>query len=468
MASTRRRAAHPAAAAAAVSAAALVTALLTAAGPAQAAGPHCGGPRTLRVPGAELQVAACLDDLTTAGTVASGHTVPAEWAGLHPAGAVTPSGVPGRQIDGYFPDTSTFNTGHGWNHDAQFVIRLPERWNGGLVVAGTPGVRRQYANDVTISDWVLAQGYAYAATDKGNSGVAFHTDGRRPGDAIAEWNLRVTELTRAAKAVVAQRYGRPPRRTLAAGVSNGGYLVRWQLENHPELFDGGLDWEGTLWRSRGPNLFDYLPAAMRHYPAWAATADPAAHDAIVAAGFPPGSEPLWAYHHAVYWDLTQRIYREELDPSFDGDLVAGTPFCASGTPACDADYDVAARPPSVRRAVARIGLTGRIARPLVTLHGTLDTLLPITRDSDVYAAMVAAQGRGGLHRYYRVEGGNHVDSLYDAYPALLRPILPCFRSGFAALEGWVAGRRPPPPSATLPRPASGDLSNECSLAPDRH
>jgi hypothetical protein len=373
--------------------------------------------------------------------------------------------VPGLQVDGYFPDTSTFNTHHGWNHDAQFVVRLPERWNGGLVVAGTPGVRRQYANDLTISDRVLAKGYAYAATDKGNSGATFYTDGARPGDAIVEWNERVTQLTRAATAVVAQRYGRAPRRTIAAGVSNGGYLVRWQLENNPQLFDGGLDWEGTLWRPDGPNLFDFLPPALRAYPAYAATGDPAAHAAILAAGFAPGSEPLWAYHYQVYWDLTQRIYREELDPSFDGDRQAGTPFCASGTPACDTDYAYASRPAPVRRAVARSSLTGRIGRPLVTLHGTLDTLLPIARDSDVYAAMVDRAGRGRLHRYYRVEGGNHVDALYDVHPGLLRPILPCFWSGFDALDSWLTpGAVPPPPSATLPRPSSGDLANECSLA----
>ena len=77
-----------------------------------------------RVPGAEKQVSACLDDLTTAGTIASGHTVPADWAGLHATGTRNPSGVPGVQVDGYFPDTSTFNTNNGWNHDSQFVIRL--------------------------------------------------------------------------------------------------------------------------------------------------------------------------------------------------------------------------------------------------------------------------------------------------------------------------------------------------------
>ena len=434
----------------------------------------CGA--RLIVPGAQRQVAACLDDLTTAGTTATGHTVPSDWAGLHPAGARNPTGVPGIQIDGYFPDTSTFNTHHGWNHDAQFVIRLPEKWNGGLVVSGSPGTRRQYANDFTISDWVLAKGYAFAATDKGNSGAEFYKDGRRPGDAIAEWNARMTQLTRAAKAVVAQRYGRSPRRTFAAGISNGGYLVRWQLENHPELYDGGIDSEGTLWRADGPNLLTFLPPVLRAYPSYAATGDPQAHQAILDAGFAPGSEFLWPYHHQVYWELTQRIYRLELDPSYDG---------------AEAGYDYASRPDAVRRAVRRISLTGRIRKPLITLHGTYDALLPITKDSDVYAAMVRSSGRavslGGstplrppasrpailagarlsgraaAYRYYRIEGGNHVDGLYDAYPDRLRPILPCMRSAFTALETWVAGGQAPPPSATLARPTSGDPANSCSL-----
>ncbi|KAA5832914.1 tannase/feruloyl esterase family alpha/beta hydrolase [Saccharopolyspora hirsuta] len=396
--------------------------------PTASAAPQCGP--EVRVPGAAHQESACLDDLTTTGTLTSGHTVRADWAGLTAADLPAPPPVPGRQIDGYFPDTSATNGNHGWNHDAQFVLRLPERWNGGLVVSGTPGNRRQYANDRAIADHVLAAGYAFAATDKGNTGAEFFTDGDRPGDAVAEWHHRLTELTVAAKLTTWRHYGRPPSQTIAAGLSNGGYLVRWQLENRPWLYDGGVDWEGALWTQRD-NLLTFLPTALRAYPA-------GDERAVLAAGFAPGSQFLWDYHHRVYWDLTQRIYREEFDPGFDGDRQAGIPFCRTGTPGCDADYDYAARPAEVHRAVERIALTGRIGKPLITLHGTLDSLLPISRSSDVYAGMVAASGRGDLHRYHRIENGNHTDGLVDEFPGL-RPLAPHFRDAFDELRAWLRG-----------------------------
>jgi len=147
---------------------------------------------------------------------------------------------------------------------------------------------------------VLDRGYAYAMTDKGNSGTSFYRDGQRPADAIAEWNHRVTQLTRATQDVVRQRYGAEPRRTHLFGISNGGYLTRWQLENRPALYDGGVDWEGTLFRDPGPNLFTYLPTALREYPTYAATGDRDSYRAMVRAGFQPGSEFLWEYHYGVY------------------------------------------------------------------------------------------------------------------------------------------------------------------------
>ncbi|WP_194239863.1 tannase/feruloyl esterase family alpha/beta hydrolase [Amycolatopsis sp. YIM 10] len=417
----------------------LATVLLPGTGRAGTAADGCAAPW---VPGAEKQVGACLTDLTTTGTVSSGHTVPGDWAGLTSAGLPRPGAVPGVQIDGYFPDSSTTNAHHGWAHDAQFVLRLPERWNGGLVVAGSPGNRAQYAGDRAIADHVLADGYAYAATDKGNTGLEFFADGDRPGDAVAEWNHRVTQLTVAAKLAVTQRYGRFPQRTLMAGISNGGYLVRWQLENRAWLYDGGVDWEGTLWTADGPNLFTFLPAAVRNYPAYSA-GSAEAHQAILDAGFPSGSEFLWPYHDQVYWGLTQRIYRTEFDPEYRGS---------------DADYDYANRPGRVHRAVERVALTGRIGKPLITLHGTLDALLPISRDSDVYAGMTGDRP----HRYYRIDGGTHADALYDAHPDRLRPIGPCFLSAFEAMGGWLDGHRPPP-SRTVPRVEGVDLATTCEL-----
>jgi fermentation-respiration switch protein FrsA (DUF1100 family) len=108
-----------------------------------------------------------------------------------------------------------------------------------------------------------------------------------------------------------------------------------------------------------------------------------------------------------------------------------------------------------------VQLTGRIGKPMITLHGTLDTLLPPALDSDVYGGLAARNGRAP-HRYYRVEQGNHVDGFAALFPDRLRPILPCYRAAFGALEGWVDGGPAAPPSGTIPR-APGDAVNTCAL-----
>ncbi|RZU14052.1 pimeloyl-ACP methyl ester carboxylesterase [Kribbella rubisoli] len=357
----------------------------------------------MTVPGAEYEELAHLDDLTTTGTVASGHTNPADYVGVTHAGLPTVPAVPGTQIDGYFPDTSHTNTNHGWNHDAQFVIRLPREWNGGLVVSGAPGVRAQYSNDLAISDHVLSLGYAYACTDKGNTGIEFYKDSKQPGDALVEWNERVTELARAARETVEKHYGQPADEVIAAGASNGGYLVRWQLENHPELYTRGVDLEGTLWSS-DLNPLSALPSAIRGY-------EQQSPALVTAPGFDPASDFLWEYHYTVYWTLTQRIYIRELDPSYQGS---------------EADYDYSQRP-DAQEAIRRFGLTGNIGKPLHSIHGTYDCLLPITQ-SDRYAELARSTG---LHTYQRVEAGNHLDGLVDAHPDRLVPLVPLLREAIS-------------------------------------
>ncbi len=285
----------------------------------------------------------------------------------------------------------------------------------------------------------------------------------RPGDALLAWHERVTQPTRAANATVGQVCGSSPRRTYMRGISNGGYLTRWALEHHPELDDGGVDWASTLFTPQ-TNLFTYLPTALQHYPA--AETSPADHDAIIAAGLAPGSEPLWKQHYAGYWDLTQRAYREEFDPTYDGSLKAGVPFCRTG-PGCDTLYDYASRPTAVRDAVRRVSLTGRIGRAMLTLHGTLDALLPIAKDRHVYNRMVDQAGGGALHRCYVIEAGNHVDQLADVFPDVTRPILPGYYRALDALDRWVGQGVAPPPGGTVPRPTSGDLARTCATPGQR-
>jgi hypothetical protein len=208
------------------------------------------------------------------------------------------------------------------------------------------------------------------------------------------------------------------------------------------------------------NLLSYLPTALAQYPRYVAGSE-AAHQAILAQGFPAGSEPTWAYRHRAFWDPIQRFLREELDPGYDGDLEAGHPLCATGTPECDADYDLQTRP-GVKEAIAGISLTGRIGKPLLTLQGSLDTAVT-PRDSRLYDTMIKDQGRGSMSRLYEVQGGSHFEDLYLQHPDLLRPMLPCFREAFTALEQWTQDGTKPPRSHVVARDASTDLVNTCAL-----
>jgi hypothetical protein len=77
--------------------------------------------------------------------------------------------VPGIQLDARISDDPT--------GEARILFRLPDQWNGKLVVAGASGTRSEFNGDFAWGDYVLQQGYAYCFTEQGCS--QFSPDNRR-------------------------------------------------------------------------------------------------------------------------------------------------------------------------------------------------------------------------------------------------------------------------------------------------
>ena len=73
------------------------------------------------------------------------------------------------------------------------------------------------------------------------------------------------------------------------GTSNGGYQVRRAMDEAPDLFDGGVDWEGTFIDPSGPNILIDLPPAIKNFPDYVASnfnPNSQAAQNILAAGYP--------------------------------------------------------------------------------------------------------------------------------------------------------------------------------------
>lgn len=375
--------------------------------------------------------------------------------------------VPGIQVQGRFADDPT--------GQARFLLRLPNDWNRKLVVAGASGTRSEFNGDFAWSDFVLQKGYAYASQNKGvlnlrlstsadplgcrlnpTSPVFVHFFDNDPEKPFTQWTEIMIRTARLARDAVKAQYNRHPRRTYAVGTSNGGFQVRRAIEEAPSLFDGGVDWEGTFVDPKGPNLLIDLPPAIKHFPAYVASgfsADSPAAQNIRAAGYPPDiviienpNPSFWLLHSNQFWEVTQCQWQKRLDPGYDtyGDGPG--------------NYDYAARVEvsNVEEEMAKIATTGKIKRPLVTVAGTMDALLPIQRHARAYQAKVAASRKGNdehrnaQYRLYEVQNGNHIETFRTFFPQLAF-IQPHAHRAFDLLVDHVENRAALPPDQCVPR-----------------
>jgi hypothetical protein len=356
---------------------------------------------------------------------------------------------------------------------ARFLLRLPDSWNGRLVVAGASGTRSEFNGDFAWSDYVVQQGYAYASQNKGvlnlklststdplgcrlnpASGVYVHFYDNDPGQQFTRWRHYMIAAAKLARQGVQAHFGNPPRYTYAVGTSNGGYQVRRAIETAPELFDGGVDWEGTFVDAGGPNLLTDLPAAVLNFPDYVSSAYNASSTAaknIRAAGYPPdlvisttaSTASLWGNYSASFWEVTLCQWQKRLDPTYDT-YGAGT-----GT------YNYVARlsVSDVGEQMSDFATTGRIQRPLVTLAGTMDGLLPIDHHARAYARKVRGReddDSSPPYRLYEVQNGNHIEAYNQVFPQL-ELIEPHAQRAFDLLVQHVENGTSLPPDQCIPR-----------------
>src|SRR5437763_2702979 len=261
---------------------------------------------------------------------------------VNPPNDITPiaSAVPGLQISGWFASDPT--------HQARFLLRLPNNWNGKLVVAGTPSQRSEFASDYAWSDYVVQKGYAYASQNKGVpafyattasdplycrysptllSTFLLHFYDDDPGKPFTQWAQYMIDTAKLARTGTEALYGSDPNFTYAVGTSNAGYQVRRAVELAPHFFDGGVDWEGTYVDADAPNLLTDLPPAVLNYPDYQTSGYSATSTAaknIMLAGYPPdivvpaaAVPSLWRLHYETYCELTACQWQKRLDPTYD-------------------------------------------------------------------------------------------------------------------------------------------------------
>jgi hypothetical protein len=349
------------------------------------------------------------------------------------------------------------------------TFRLPDNWNCKLLVAGTPGLHNEYANEAVLVPWLLEAGYAYIAGDKGIPGGA---DDMVSGRHLSQyWGDMMIDLAELGQILLKKYTGEMAARIYAMGLSNGGYQTRRALEidhirvlgGKERLFDGGLDWSGAYWpdaRAMGVGdgnisvqeygaartlvgSIDKATLAMSwfHSPDSLATVEeysknprfPDACRPMADAGFSPESAIFWGYYNSNfdgyqylpgfeifrgvgYYNLISYVYRADL---------RGDDAATSAAYSCYSDPASPSTPPPIydwlstaenggwNRESVRYALknadTGEFSVPMLSLQGQADGLLGLSGQGLGYKEAVKLYGDPNLHRFYIIASAGHVD-----------------------------------------------------------
>ena len=335
---------------------------------------------------------------------------------------------------------------------ARYRICMPTVWNGGLVVyahgyvapnrpIGLPEDQLTLPDGTGVDVLVTSLGYAFAASGYRSNGLAVT-------DAISD-SIELVDLFTTLKGA--------PSPVLLAGVSEGGLVSLLSLERHPQIYDGALAMCGPIgdFRRQGESLPDFRvvfdvffpglipPTAIDVPPAlldrwetetYSTTVKPvvlaaastisvtqlfsvtsAAYDAANEASKEATIERLLWYSIYATNDANQKLGGNPYDNigvEYQGSLDDGALNAAVARFASD-DSALAAIDASYQS-------SGKLTRPLVTMHTSGDPIVPAWHAS-LFRDKVVAEKTEALHEQYLFDRYGHCTfSLFEIVGAFNR------------------------------------------------
>jgi len=374
----------------------------------------CGGEATPQpaAQAAETSLGAGTTPEATASAAPSGE-------GTARALPVTPVSVQYRVVDPAFEALPGARAYYGEYSGGGYQLEVPDDWNG-TVVYFAHGFRGN-PPELTITPPPLRQyfidhGYAWAAS-------SYSKNGYEPGAGARD--------TYALREVVARTLGAPKHQYLY-GQSMGGHVTALSLELYPDAYDGALTECGAL----GREILDYftswgaLAGYFAHVDLLPASADAISFgtrlkdDVYPALGgldnlTPAGRAFVDAIEHLT--GGPRPFFREGLRQNYLFNFVILFNAVAAAGPSTAAASNIGVQyavddgfgytSEQINREIPRVQanaayrdaaqypefqpLTGRIARPHLTLHGTGDLFVPISLEQS-YRRTLDAAGAGDL------------------------------------------------------------------------
>lgn len=320
---------------------------------------------------------------------------------------------------------------------ATYRICMPSTWNGKLLVyahgyvapnrpLGIPEDQQGVAGSPTVDQLANGLGYAFVTSGYRTNGLAIQEGIADLVDAVAIFTAQQAE----------------PTQVLLVGISEGGAITALALERHPEIFAGGLAMCGPYGNfQRQINYFGDFRAVFDYF--FPNVMPPTAVDV------PPSLLDSW--ETSYYTDTVQPVITDTTNITSVNQLltVTAAPFDATdpstqaatiadllwynvfatndakaklgGQPFDNRDrtYAGSADDSTLNQSIARYNAnatalnalteyetTGKLLRPLVTLHTTGDPVVPYWHAA-AYRDKIVAAGRDVFHESITHEGYGH-------------------------------------------------------------